>query len=148
MARRYRVQFAIGNRASGVAVLSHGITVDRHEEVMFDRLSDDLYANAMTTLSFDFRGHGESQVPAAERGMTLTGQLLDLQAVIEYARSELGGPLHLLGSSFGAASTCLLLDIFGDIVSTVSLWNPVLDLTRTFLEPETIWSRENFSSEK
>ncbi len=50
----------------------------------------------------------------------------------------------VVAASFGAVSTCLSLGYLESRLRALVLWNPVLDLRRTFLEPSLPWGRENF----
>ncbi|RJQ77663.1 alpha/beta fold hydrolase [Pseudonocardiaceae bacterium YIM PH 21723] len=127
----------------GTVVQLHGITVDLDEGGMFVRLADQLAGSGFAVLRFSFRGHGNSG--GTQRGMTIAGELLDLQAAVEYAAEHLPGPLTIIGSSFGAVSTALSLPWLGTRLVRLVLWNPVLDLRRTFVEPELPWGLENFS---
>lgn len=72
--------------------------------------------------------------------------MLDLQAAVQYAMGRFGGPLSVVVASFGAVSTLLSLPWWGEGPARLVLWNPVLDLRRTFLEPELAWGRENFGT--
>ncbi|RSM74448.1 alpha/beta hydrolase [Amycolatopsis sp. WAC 01375] len=109
-------------------VLVHGITADLEENGLFTALAPRLTAAGFAVLRFSFRGHGRSE--GRPRDMTIAGELLDLRAVVESA----DGPVSVVASSFGAVSTTLSLVSLP--VCRIVLWQPVLDLRRTFLEPE------------
>ncbi|RSN60819.1 alpha/beta hydrolase [Amycolatopsis sp. WAC 04182] len=109
-------------------VLVHGITADLDENGLFTELAPRLTAAGFSVLRFSFRGHGRSD--GRPRDMTVAGELLDLRAVVE----SVGGPVSVVASSFGAVSTALSLASLP--LRRVVLWQPVLDLRRTFLEPE------------
>lgn len=113
-----------------VVVLAHGLTVDLEENGLFEPLAAALVERGLSVLRFSFRGHGTSD--GADRDMTIAGERRDLLAAVEWA----GRPVALLGSSFGAVSVTLSCADLGDAVRAVVLWQPVLDLRRTFLEPE------------
>lgn len=132
-------------RSLGTVVQLHGINAERDEGGMFVRLADALCERGFRVLRFSFRGHGASA--GTSRGVTIAGEMLDLEAAVEYARSGTPGPLFIVAASFGAVSTCLSLPWLGDLLSGLVLWNPVLDLRRTFLEPELPWGLENFNAE-
>uniref|UniRef100_UPI003F498EA1 alpha/beta hydrolase n=1 Tax=Nonomuraea bangladeshensis TaxID=404385 RepID=UPI003F498EA1 len=135
---------ARGNR--GTLVYAHGITADLDEFGPAVRLADRLAGAGFTVVRFSFRGHGRSG--GTQRGMTIAGEMLDLRAVVEYALKELPAPLTIAASSFGAVSALLSLPWLGDRLHRLVLWRPVLDLRRTFVEPETPWGRENFSHQQ
>ncbi|GAB1513046.1 alpha/beta fold hydrolase [Actinophytocola sp. KF-1] len=116
-----------GERA---VVLAHGITVDLAENGLFEPLAAALVARGLSVLRFSFRGHGNSD--GVDREMTIAGERRDLRAAVSWA----GRPVAVLGSSFGAVSVTLSLADLADAVRAVVLWQPVLDLRHTFLEPE------------
>lgn len=126
----------------GGIVQAHGITADMDEGGMFVRLADRLAETGFDVLRFTYRGHGRSG--GTQRGVTIAGEMLDLQAALDFAPSKLAKPLAIVAASFGAVSTCLLLPYIKELHGLV-LWNPVLDLKRTFVEPELPWGRCNFN---
>lgn len=132
--------------ARGTVVQAHGINADMDEGGMFVRLADALASAGFDIVRFSFRGHGTSG--GTQRGTTIAGELLDLQAAIEFAKRTFPGPLHLVAASFGAVSTALSLPRLGNQLERLVLWNPVLDLRRTFLEPELPWGIENFNRDQ
>jgi len=77
--------------------------------------------------------------------MTLAGEMLDLEAVVEYATTALPQPLSVVASSFGAVSTLMSLPWLDNRLHRLVLLRPVLDLRRTFIEPETLWGRHHYS---
>lgn len=128
-----------GPDAKASVVLAHGITVDKDESAdaqgipAFVELSDALAEAGYNVLRFDFRGHGGSGL--SSRDMTIAGELLDLTASIRQAKARWGLPLALLGASFGAVSSVLYTANAPGDVDCLVLWNPVLDLRRTFIQP-------------
>lgn len=127
---------------AGGVVLVHGITADRDEYGMFVRLADRLCEAGHVVLRFSFRGHGASG--GTGRGATIAGERLDLEAALAYMGREAPGPLTLVAASFGAVATCLALEQRSPAPARLVLWNPVLDLRRTFVEPELAWGVANF----
>jgi alpha-beta hydrolase superfamily lysophospholipase len=130
---------------AGTVVLAHGITADMDEGGMFGRLADALAAAGLTALRFSFRGHGRSG--GTQQGVTVAGEMLDLQAVIAETGNADAGRLFVVAASFGAVATLLSLPYLEDRLSGLVLWNPVLDLSRTFVKPELPWGMANFSSD-
>ena len=135
----------------GNVVLAHGITVDKDEDGesqagigAFVQLADALCNAQYNILRFDFRGHGESG--GLQEEMTIAGELLDLTASMDYARKRWPLPTALLAASFGAPSAVMYTADRQDIPCMV-LWNPVLDLRRTFLEPDDPdgWAAQSFN---
>ena len=130
----------------GAVVQLHGINADMNEGGMYVRLADRLAEVGFGVLRFSFRGHGGSG--GTQQGATIAGEQLDLQAAIEAARTVLDGPISLVASSFGAVSLCLSLPYLEAELRSLVLWNPVLDLHRTFVEPVLPWGVENFGPEQ
>lgn len=124
----------------------HGINADMDEGGMFRRLAEGLVDEGFAVLRFSFRGHGRSG--GSQRGATIAGELLDLQAAVECASARGDGPLSIIAASFGAVSTCLSLAYLEPGLRALVLWNPVLDLRRTFVEPTLPWAQENFGTQQ
>lgn len=128
----------------GSVVLVHGIDADMDEGGMYRWLAEQLAAVGLGVLRFSFRGHGASV--GTQRGVTIAGEMLDLDAAVSRARDEFGDPFTLLASSFGAVSALASLPYLRP--DRLVLWNPILDVRRTFIEPELPWGRENFGPEQ
>lgn len=137
---------ACGAGRRGTVIQVHGINANMTEGGMFVWLADQLADADFTVLRFSFRGHGGSG--GTQRGVTIAGELLDLQAVVEHVTGRFTGPLSIVASSVGAVSTLLSLSWLGDRLARLVLWNPVLDLDRTFVHPELPWGTQNFSADQ
>ncbi|SHF64047.1 Lysophospholipase, alpha-beta hydrolase superfamily [Streptoalloteichus hindustanus] len=129
-----------------MVIQAHGINATMTEGGMFVRLAEQLAEAGFTVLRFSFRGHGDSQ--GTQRGVTIAGEMLDLQAAVEHVVGRFPGRLVIVASSFGAVPTSLSLPWLGDRLGRLVLWNPVLDLQRTFVTPELPWGKENFNAEQ
>lgn len=130
----------------GTVLLAHGITQDMDEGGMFVRLADCLAAAGFNVVRFTYRGHGDSDGRPA--GVTIAGELLDFQSAFEHTTDSFGGPYFVVAKSFGGVSTCLSLARFEDDIAGVVLWNPVLDIDATFLDPSLPWGERNFTGER
>ncbi|MFE1080655.1 alpha/beta hydrolase [Nocardiopsis alba] len=130
----------------GTVVQAHGITVDKDEGGMFVRLAETLSGRGFDVIRFSYRGHGKSG--GTPPGVTVTGEIIDLQSVIELTLEQRSESLSVVAASFGAVSSSLLLPVHGDRIDSLVLWNPVLDLEHTFLNPELPWGLENFNPEQ
>jgi alpha-beta hydrolase superfamily lysophospholipase len=126
----------------GAVVLVHGITADRDEGGMFARLAERLAGAGFGVLRFSFRGHGASG--GTQAGVTIAGEMLDLQAAVEWTRQQFTGPLLVVAASFGAVPVCLSRSWLDRQLAGLVLWNPVLNLAHTFLEPVLPWGVTNF----
>ncbi len=131
-----------GDHVLGAVVLAHGISADMDEGGMFRRLAEGMADEGFGALRFSFRGHGRSG--GTQRGATIAGEMLDLQAVIEHVAERFDDPLSIVAASFGAVSTCMSLPYLAGSLRALVLWNPVLDLQRTFIDPSLPWGVENF----
>lgn len=134
------------SESKGTIIQAHGITVDKDEGGMFMRLAEALSDKGFTVIRFSYRGHGKSG--GTPLGVTVAGEMVDLQSVIEHALDTHPAPISIVAASFGAVSSSLLLPWVGDRIDSLVLWNPVLDLRHTFLDPELPWGLENFSHEQ
>lgn len=114
--------------ARGAIVQAHGITADMDEGGMFVRLADRLAAKGFDVLRFSFRGHGHGHSGGTQRGLTIGGEMLDLQAALAILTSRSRAPVLIVAASFAAASTCLLLPYLREQIHALVLWNPTLDL--------------------
>jgi alpha-beta hydrolase superfamily lysophospholipase len=134
---------APGTYYGGTVIQAHGITADMDEWGMFVQLAERLQEAGVTVLRFSFRGHGGSG--GTQRGVTIAGEMLDLQAAVEYAVTKFRPPLSIVASSFGAVPVILSLPWLDERLERLVFWNPVLDLRRTFVEPELPWGTGNYS---
>ncbi|MGH3798641.1 MAG: alpha/beta hydrolase [Pseudonocardiaceae bacterium] len=130
----------------GTVIQAHGINANMTEGGMFVRLADRLADADFNVMRFSFRGHGGSG--GTQCGTTIAGEMLDLQAAVEYVADRFPASLSIVASSFGAVSTSLSLPWLGERLDRLALWNPVLDLQRTFVNPELPWGKENYSPDQ
>lgn len=128
----------------GTVIQAHGITVDMDEGGMFVRLAQQLAGEGFTVVRF-LRGHGRSE--GTQSGVTIAGEMLDLQAAVDLARSH-PGPLSVVAASFAAIPVSLSLPFLDDRLRGLVFWNPLLDPHHTFVEPELPWGLENFAPDK
>lgn len=140
------VHLAEQGPAQGTVLLVHGLTVTMDEGGLFVDLADQLTQSELNVVRFSFRGHGKSG--GTQRGVTIAGEMLDLEAVVAYIRSRFPAPLAIVAASFGAVSTCLLLPAIAPHLRCFGLWNPALDLQRILIKPEVAWGERNFSAER
>ena len=131
-----------------MAILMHGITTDRNEYLDFYKdLADHLAQHQISSLRFDFRGHGTSK----EKQTTFSpiGQVLDLVGAVNFLndRSDLSrARLVAFGTSFGAGPAIFTSKFRSGTFSRLYLLAPVLDYEMTFLKPRTNWEREYFTN--
>ena len=127
----------------GGGVLAHGITGDREQGGLYSELAARLARRGLGSLRFDFRGHGQSG--GAQEAITVAGEVSDLAASVDWLHAHQPAPLCIVASSFGAVSACQYV-AQSDGIACLVLLNPVLDLRRTFLEPEVLWPKQSFNA--
>ncbi len=162
------VKPATNQPAKGNIILAHGITMNKNEDVgedggvgAFEELSNRL--KDFNTIRFDFRGHGESD--GKQENMTIAGEYLDLMATINYIYKKYPLKIAIVASSFGAVSavkyaaeysgsgikqwiySLMFPRISQPSLFALVLWNPVLDLQKTFIDPIVPWARRSFNEE-
>jgi pimeloyl-ACP methyl ester carboxylesterase len=136
-----------GDTVKAVAVLAHGITVEKDEAGFYARLARFLAESGVASLRFDFRGHGESSGASTE--MTIAGEIRDLDAAILYAKKRVRSLRPaIVATSFGASIAVLWASKHSRALSSLTLLCPVLDYEKTFLDPRTEWGRRWFGRKR
>jgi len=129
----------------GYVLLAHGITVDKDEGGFYTDIATELCKRGYASLRFDFRAHGESE--GKQREMTVIGELVDVKASVkklfEYSAKQIG----IVAASFGAGPVILYSTTNNDKVRCIVLLNPVIDYSKTFLDPIVPWARDSFNEE-
>jgi alpha-beta hydrolase superfamily lysophospholipase len=135
------------NGSDALVVISHGITSDKEEGGLYTEFAEKLLASDFDSIRFDFRGHGESAISSDQT--TITGALLDLMAVMQWARNQGYRKLFHLASSFGGSISLLAFSRFSFCdFAAVAFWNPVTNYHNTFIEPKVEWAKTFFDQEK
>ena len=124
-------------------VLAHGITVDKDEGGIFIRIEKRLNDLGLTTLRFDFRGHGKSSGNSAD-DFTISGELIDLETAINFLEKHGIKKLGLIGASFGGGISALFIGKYPEKIKALLLLNPCLDYEKCFLNPTTPWAKKHF----
>lgn len=137
----------VRNDSDAIVIISHGITADKEEGGLYTEFAEQLLAPAFDSIRFDFRGHGESAIPSQQ--LTITGTLLDLMAVVRWARSQGYRKLFHLASSFGGSISLLAFARFNfSDFAAVTFWNPVTNYNNTFIEPKVGWAKTFFNQKE
>lgn len=131
-----------------VAIWLHGITVDKDEYMnLFKEGSIYLANRGIDSLRIDFRGHGKSS--GGSKDFTFVGQLIDIDAAINYVKSFYAKQkvkLHFIACSFGAPPAIYSCNYYS--VESMTLIAPVLSYFKTFIEPQTDWAKQIFDKNK
>lgn len=123
----------------------HGMTGNSKTELTFLEIEKILSAHNVSTIKFDFRGHGASEgIP--ETDFTITNSLTDLEAIDSYIKSIGFTELSIVANSLGAGIVVLYLMKSRLQIKSLFLTNPVLDFTNSFVHPHTSWMKANFSN--
>ena len=119
--------FADGQRAAvPVAILVHGITSSRDELGLFSGLASYLAGKGMSSLRFDYRCHGGSNLPI-ER-MTLSGIVNDIEsAALAGLAKAAASSVSVIGMSFGGGLAAFWAGTTSVAVSSVVMLAPVID---------------------
>ncbi len=129
---------------SNAVVMCHGITSSKEEEGGFYNLfADKLNDCGLSTIRFDFRGHGESKIKSYSAN--ISGMIADLHCVLDYSQNKYKR-ISILAASFGASILLLLMQQRNLEIQCAVLLNPVLDYLSTFTECKSEWSRSYFPS--
>lgn len=138
-----------GSRTDCVVIWLHGISVDKDEHLGFFRDGANYLLNkGISSVRFDFRGHGESEGTSVD--FSVVGQILDVRAILRLVVSEFGSQakIHIVAASFGSPAAIFIAIQHPELIKSLCLIAPVLSYRRTFLEPETEWAKQLFSQEK
>ncbi len=134
------------NGSDALVIISHGITSDKEEGGLYTEFTEQLLVPDFDSIRFDFRGHGESAIPPEH--LTITGALLDLMAVVQWARQQGYSKIFHLAASFGGSISLLAFSRFSfSDFAAVSFWNPVVSYNNTFIEPKEEWAKTFFDQE-
>jgi pimeloyl-ACP methyl ester carboxylesterase len=87
-------------------IMVHGLGTNKHETAgYFDDVSEALINDNFRVVRFDFSGYGNSE--GKQEDACYSKQIGDLQAIIEYAKSNYRGQLHIFSQSMGCFVTVL-----------------------------------------
>lgn len=119
--------YSSGDEASpSVAVLVHGITSSRDEFGLFSGLAGHLANAGVPSLRFDYRCHGESDLPM--EALTLSGIVNDIESATSLALSQAGASYaRIVGMSFGGGLSAFWAARTEITVASVVMLAPVID---------------------
>lgn len=109
-----------------MALIFHGFTGNKMEpHFIFVKLSRILEKAGIASLRFDFLGSGESD--GEFKDMTLSGELKDAEAILEYAKSldfVDQDKIYAVGLSMGGAVASMLAGLHSEDIAALCLWAP------------------------
>lgn len=93
-----------GNKAKPIIVLAHGFSTHKNSGT-YTELAQRLSSHNISTLRFDFYGHGESEGKFED--ITITEAVDDILQVIKFLKSKGYKRIGIMGSSFGGISSIM-----------------------------------------
>lgn len=139
--------YIAGDEEKPAVLIAHGIMGCKNEYLKTSaRISEMLESQGFASLRIDFCGHGDSKVNLSS--FSLSSQIQDLCAAIEWLNGKGYSRVSLVGISFGAPPVLIVSQLFSKSIDKCVLIAPVIDYKRTFLYPETPWGKEYFGVDK
>lgn len=130
--------------SSGAAVLVHGGGATRDEGGFFSRIAEGLAAGGVSSLRFDFRGHGVSE--GRQEDLTLAGVVNDIRAAADEVRRTTGAErIAVLGTSFGGGLAALFAARYPSRVRSLVLINPLLNYKKRFIDDKPYWTDDQIN---
>jgi pimeloyl-ACP methyl ester carboxylesterase len=108
--------------ASGTVVMCHGFASDAQDGGFASRFASLAASVGLRVVRFDFSGNGNS--PGNYRDVSLSGQRRELRTVLEALVPPDGGPLVLIGASFGGSAVVHVGRSLSPPPAGIVLWNP------------------------
>lgn len=109
-----------------IAILMHGFTGNRNGELLTG-LADTLLKKGVSSVRFDFNGHGESDGKLEE--MTMFNELADAKAILDYVRALKNvRNIYLVGHSQGGVVASMIAGYYPEFFKKVVLMAPAATL--------------------
>lgn len=125
--------------ARGAALFVHGITADRDEWGLFERISKSLQTLGISSFRFDYRCHGKSIV--SNEKFLLSGIERDINAANKILNSRIAFDVskkYIFGSSFGGGVSYKSASLDGDF-SRAFLLAPVFNYEEDIKKSAPSW---------
>lgn len=114
----------IPNNCENIIIACHGFGGDK-ESSAITLLADKIKNDKIGVITFDFPGHGKSEVEADK--LTLDNCISDLETVEEYARNQFSNAkIGIFATSFGAYTTLLKINRNGHRYASIVLRSPAI----------------------
>lgn len=134
----------ISKKEKEIVIFLHGGGVNREELGLFTKISELLREKNVSSLRFDFIGHGESDGTLKE--VTLLTLVNSVTASIKFLDVHLKSfNVHLVGSSLGGAVSILFSLKYPNKVISLTLLNPLIDIKKRFLMRSGIWKDDHLN---
>lgn len=127
----------LGNESSSIVILLHGSSIFGRKLPLMTALAKEFLALGYTVLTFDLRGHGESDKPPDYTSESFDFAR-DVVAAIDYLESRLdltNRHLYVVGHSFGGG-TALAAQARDKRIEKVVVFGPPRRLWERFLNPQ------------
>ena len=126
-----------------VAIICHGFSGNCGGDLLTD-ISDELQANGVASLRFDFNGHGRSE--GAFEEMTVPNEIEDLKKVIEWTQAQpWAGEISLAGHSQGGVVAGMTAGELGErAISRLVLMAPAAVLREDAIKGSTMGANFEF----
>lgn len=112
-----------GSKERPIIVMAHGFSTSKNSASL-TAISEKLNNNSISTLRFDFYGHGESE--GSFEDITVSEAVDDILQAIRYLKSKGYKKIGLMGSSFGGIASIMAASETNDLY-VVALKSPVSD---------------------
>lgn len=136
------IQFMPACDTHALLIICHGFRGAKENGGKIYAFTERINQLGVGVIAFDFSGSGQSEGDFSS--LTLTRQVQDLQAVIDYLDARYDLPIILLGRSFGGA-TVLAGGAFDERVKAFIVWSTPVFLEKTFsaMLPEEVRSLQS-----
>lgn len=119
------------NNSDTCVIMCHGIRSGKEEHGKFTKIANQLNFYGIDSYRFDFRGHGDN--PSSSELISVSGEVIDLETVIEEINNLGYKRIILLGMSFGGGAISLIdYSKYNNIIGLV-LWYPTVMFDKTDL---------------
>ncbi len=128
--------------SSPLIIFSHGITVNKSENGLFEEFEKYFNKEGLNTIRYDFRGHGES--PIKDQDCTIMGMIQDFISIYKYSELHYD-KVFLISTSFGCSINLLALnELATPKLKKIIFINPVVDYKKTFTKTKLPWAKSFF----
>jgi len=133
-----------------MVIILHGFCDDRNEiNFVHNELSQRLCELGIASVRFDMNGSGESDGKFED--MTISSEILDAKAMLEYVRSldfVDTNKIALHGCSLGGCVASMVAGQCKDMIQALSLWCPAPDLVYNLKKDKTLCGQDVSNIEK